>query len=275
LHFEFEDILQVKEGPFRILSCESNIVNYASSPKSFESIQWNDVFRIKLDYALTNFPLKRKSGKDFNLFIHHKVYKESLIKDFKKSYYRCSKSCFIENAHEHNLNLVRSAQYGRYFKKKELFLKDHSVEVSYDDKFLSEARYRTWIWEACDGVNAKSLISDIEEHNADFLNQIKWVPSPVLFSKLASPDFKPAASLRKSHILAMAYATEFDANVYDYFSNISDVDFLKLKKECETKFAKRRLDFRKYKDIKLLVRHKDRELKPPVVFTNIITNPFP
>lgn len=252
--YDFHKDIRVDVAPNNL------IVSIGNQPVNYQQSFRDNIFAAKLHTEmmqfsiskLTNAPIRRKkTGLLINPHIQLcKIFPKEYTKRIKSTYYK-ARNQVIGQDPAHDLSNYYCAQYGTYFKKKVLL--DDVNKYGFDLNYLKEAPYRCWVMECDNIIDKGDFITKLESQNPDFLHQAKWIINPQVLFLLA--NYKNVPLLRKSHILTLSYVfNKTGDNLFDKFLNMSDSEFLKAKKLVEKKMG-RKLDFRKYMDIKNFVHY--------------------
>ena len=165
--------------------------------------------------------------------------------------------------------LYNTCIYGEMFKKTRLLF--DSITGS-SIQFIAEKPYRAYIAE-CDVfvIDYMEAIKTIEEHNYDFLQQVKYIPTPHIFKLLADiPNISP--TVNKSQLIA-AYLAKTQGNDPDEILSINPNKWKDIKKNVE-KRAGCKFDFRKSKSIFKFINHYQFESKNEIAKTCDSTSAF-
>jgi hypothetical protein len=200
----------------------------------------------------------KKSGKQLPDHVFRKFLSKEFERKAKKEYFEKRDQLIPKISDPNKFKvLYNTSIYGGIFKKTRLLYDNifHS-----DISFVAQEPYRAYIAE-CDefgNLDYITRIKTIEQANYDFLQQVKYVPTPLIFKLLSDiPNISP--NTNKSQLIA-AYLAKTQGEDPEEILSINPKKWKDIKKNVE-KRARCKFDFRKSKSIFKFINHYQFESK--------------
>lgn len=187
----------------------------------------------------------KKSGKQLPDHVARKFLGKEFERIIKKEYFDKRNEVVTKIVDPDKFNvLYNTCLYGEMFKKSRL-LYDSITGSSI--QFVAQKPYRAYIAE-CDMLlgGYMDAIKTIEQNNYDFLQQVKYIPTPHIFRLLGDiPNISP--NINKSQLIA-AYLAKTQGNDPNEILSINPNKWKDIKKNVEKRTGCK-FDFRKSKSI--------------------------